>query len=1039
MDALQIVSSATQIVSSMIGAVGALEQASRNLDEAPGKIRSLEEFMLELENLVGRVKQRHAQKLHNPQLENQIHSLHSLIERLQPNVRKVKKIVSKSKVKNLASVVWGSMVGDPLSKSVFSIRQDLNHWLELQQLTEDIERAIDSKAKSVPLLFKISSDKGYPISKKSRYVKSLLEQEKSHKVVLIVGLSGIGKSCLARQVASDPPKRFIHGAIELSLGQWCSRTACDGSKSKYRKRLAKKISRFLVQIGCDKKILQETNGDLDDVCDLLQETLVGKSILVFLDDVWEQDIVDRFAKLYGNDCKYLVTSRNEAVYEITEAEKVEISKDDVREISKAILLHHTLLTEEELPDVGERLLERCGHHPLTIAVMGKALRKETRLEKWENAINNLSTYATCAPGPVSYVNEKEAENAVTVFGSFEFSLEAMPAHSKRLFIALAAVYLAEPVPEACLEALWYSLGQASVFSLVVCKLVEGSLLIKDDSYPMYYVHDMVSLYFDSKVDEAVNILLTQSSSESAASVAPWLFAFGKEKVKIAAEEKLMSFLSISQERLGVVTLEAIVNALMASKSVSDLEASSASFRSIIGPRIVELISIGSPYIRASAARCMVNIFSRADYRQYHQSLEDVCAIDKLANLLENCDNPVIQTDVSGVLAKLAEYGSQKTVNKVLLKIPMNKLAELLDPDAEEWHDSLFTTLMSLAKAGKSKAVERMFASGIDKKLIKLLESGSEVTQHHAMVALKSFYELGGTHASDCLRPGTLNLLPWQARLSLEKFTLLDRNVPMSPKPHKFEDIVRKMQEKDSRRVMEAMQELISFFEKANQPKVREMILLSPLIGKLVSLLQYGNPDGMRSESAFLLMKLSCFGGAPCIRKMLDYDTIQALIKMMHCNVEDLQDSAYTSVHEMLFGEGGPLLLNQILRTGQIEKLVHSLNSKSIKTKEVSLLCLQDLVEVGSKACIDKIFSLQVIEKIALDKNNSKIKDIIVNFVKGLDKCKNLSSAERRVLKQQIIRKVRASVRGHKQEAHIIAAVDGSVAEGSRMGSSKHRK
>ncbi|ERN04520.1 hypothetical protein AMTR_s00081p00135220 [Amborella trichopoda] len=186
-------------------------------------------------------------------------------------------------------------------------------------------------------------------------------------------------------------------------------------------------------------------------------------------------------------------------------------------------------------------------------------------------------------------------------------------------------------------------------------------------------------------------------------------------------------------------------------------------------------------------------------------------------------------------------------------------------------------------------------------------------------------------------------------------------------------------------------------------------LQSPLIGKLVSLLQYGNPDGMRSESAFLLMKLSCFGGAPCICKMLDYDTIQALIKMMHCNMKDLQDSAYTSVHEMLFGEGGPLLLNRILRTGQIEKLVHSLDSKSIKTKEVSLLCLQDLVEVGSKACIDKIFSLHVIEKIALDKNNSKIKDIIVNFVKGLDKCKNLSSAERGVLKQQIIRKVSASV------------------------------
>ena len=67
------------------------------------------------------------------------------------------------------------------------------------------------------------------------------------------------------------------------------------------------------------------------------------------------------------------------------------------------------------------MLERCGHHPLTVAVMGKALRKETRAEKWEKAITNLSTFATCAPGPVSYVNEKEAENTLTIFGSFEMA------------------------------------------------------------------------------------------------------------------------------------------------------------------------------------------------------------------------------------------------------------------------------------------------------------------------------------------------------------------------------------------------------------------------------------------------------------------------------------------------------------------------------------------------------------------------------------------------------------------------------------------
>lgn len=176
----------------------------------------------------------------------------------------------------------------------------------------------------------------------------MLGRKDTHRVILIVGLSGIGKSCLARQIASDLPGNFSDGAIEINFGRWCSRAACNGSIAEYHNRLSKKISRFLVQIGCAKRG-REIGGDLADVCLLLQTAMVGKSMLVLLDDVWEQDIVDRFAQLYDNECWYLVTTRNEAVYEITEAEKVEICKDDIKEISKEILLHHTLLSEEELP------------------------------------------------------------------------------------------------------------------------------------------------------------------------------------------------------------------------------------------------------------------------------------------------------------------------------------------------------------------------------------------------------------------------------------------------------------------------------------------------------------------------------------------------------------------------------------------------------------------------------------------------------------------------------------------------------------------
>jgi hypothetical protein len=136
--------------------------------------------------------------------------------------------------------------------------------------------------------------------------------------------------------------------LRLVLGGGAAGAACNGSRSEYHKRLARKICAFLVQIG-SMTLKEETGIDLDDVCCLLQTALVGRSMLILLDDVWEQDIVDRFTRLYDNDCRYLVTTRDEAIYEIAEAEKVEICKDDIKEISTEILLYHSLLSDGELP------------------------------------------------------------------------------------------------------------------------------------------------------------------------------------------------------------------------------------------------------------------------------------------------------------------------------------------------------------------------------------------------------------------------------------------------------------------------------------------------------------------------------------------------------------------------------------------------------------------------------------------------------------------------------------------------------------------
>jgi hypothetical protein len=155
---------------------------------------------------------------------------------------------------------------------------------------------------------------------------------------------------------------------------------------------------------------------------------------------------------------------------------------------------------------------------------------------------------------------------------------------------------------------------------------------------------------------------------------------------------------------------------MASKSMSELEVSRERFSGILGPRIADLISTDSLSLIAVTTEAITNIFSTSDYCNYFPSLETTGAINKLATTLQECEeDPITQIHVLIVLAKLAEFGSLETVDKVLESIPFNQLADLLSSSAEKWHESMFTVLNSLTKAGKSNAVERMFASGIEKK------------------------------------------------------------------------------------------------------------------------------------------------------------------------------------------------------------------------------------------------------------------------------------------------------------------------------------
>ncbi|KAJ7295942.1 hypothetical protein O6H91_11G039300 [Diphasiastrum complanatum] len=626
------------------------------------------------------------------------------------------------------------------------------------------------------------------------------------------------------------------------------------------------------------------------------------------------------------------------------------------------------------------------------------------------------------------MNEKDAENAATVFGSFEFSLEAMTPYARDLFTSLAALSWEGPIPEACLETMWSSLNQNSTFRLVLNRLLEGSLLERANSDLLYRVHDMVALFLETRATRAVQLLLTDPDLVAQAAVAPWLFAFGNITTQQVAESTLVRVLRSDEKLLPVRALWTVVDVLSASNTVTELQTISYNFTNLVGPEFVRLLSLDTVDLTSAVARCTANCFTVKDYMYNTNSLVEAGAIEKLAFLVKHHQDALVKHDAANVLARLVEFMNFDNFEDVLKTVPVKEVVELLDPNLEETHERVINALMRLAKVGEEVAVKQIFTAGIDRKLAAMLESGSELAQRRAIVAIKSFHEVGGSKAvGNFLRSGILNRIPWQARLSLERFNKLDRgsSFEVLPKRQTLERLAAILEAGSEEEKIDAIQDMIPIVEKADNPDMKDMILKAGIVESLSKLLQLSTEDfRVKSEASFALTKLSCSGGEACIRRMIKAKVVESLVEMMNAPSKEILDTAYSTLHDMI-ETGRHLITDRILQANLTEKLLVLLDGPIQNSIQIGLQCVQDLVLMGGKQCIERLLTLQIVEKLALLGNvHSCFKDAVIDFAKYVEKCEGLSVAERRVLNQQVLRKMRSEVKDSNQLANVATILHG---------------
>ncbi|MCO5608931.1 hypothetical protein L7F22_063149 [Adiantum nelumboides] len=710
-----------QVASIMLQSIRSMGDSARDHKEAIPKIQLLEATVKQLIDVQTREQDKLRNRKHHAEQANALQSLQNLCMQLDEQIRKAKKIAYKKGLRlrlyNLRSAISG--VCD-LARVASMMETLITSWLKLQNLPAEVREALQKNAGSLPVYLEVQSDHGYMPLAKVEDIRDLL-QNSENKVLLVHGMSGIGKSSLARFIAAQPPDRFTDGTLELVFGQACSIAGSDNDPLEYHKLLTAKLSAILRKLGCKKEQLEGLT--LDTACLLLQEVLTGKNYLIVLDDVWEVDITTRFTRLSGNNCKILVTTRIESVHSIAEADKVEIRERDVKEVGKALLKYHTQLNK--LPDLWEELLQRCGYHPLTISVIGEALSGETRREEWEKAIHNLSMYAAKATVPATYQTALDSTSS-TVFGSFQFSLRALPQEARDLFQSFALFLWTEPIPEICLEKIWAALKPHSLFRLEVGKLVKGSLIAKPDSNFCYRMHGMVSLFLDDELLDAVKLLQFKEISADHAGLtwaiaAAWIFRYGKSEPKRAAANYLTAALRSGIYVLQVTVLHSVVELLDFVSSLtevsitSELSITSEKFKNILDSEIIQLISCGNvhPHTASAIAHYIGNVYGPKDYKLHANDLINAGAIQALSSLFQGCESGQVTEsmyEALSVVYELVKIGDASSAEALLHNAPVKELVGLY------FVGLAMDTLERLCELGGEAIVEEIFEAGLWEKL-----------------------------------------------------------------------------------------------------------------------------------------------------------------------------------------------------------------------------------------------------------------------------------------------------------------------------------
>ncbi|KAL2254091.1 putative late blight resistance protein homolog R1B-16 [Sesamum indicum] len=215
------------------------------------------------------------------------------------------------------------------------------------------------------------------------------QPSKALQVIAIVGMGGIGKTALARNLYDDPSVISHFDACA-----WAT-ISQDYSMEKLQEILLGLLDCLIGKP--EDEMLEETN---DELALRLHQALIGRRYLIILDDMWDVKLWDdirRFFPDQSNGSRIIVTTRELGVADYTGTESLHHQMNLLKDDESWNLLRQKVFASEEtcppeLEKVGKKIAKDCRGLPLAIHVIGGILSQaKTSQDFWDQVSDNVSS------------------------------------------------------------------------------------------------------------------------------------------------------------------------------------------------------------------------------------------------------------------------------------------------------------------------------------------------------------------------------------------------------------------------------------------------------------------------------------------------------------------------------------------------------------------------------------------------------------------------------------------------------------------------